>query len=113
MDQSDFLHFDITGKVIGALQRVYGKLGAGLPRDFYQNALTHDLTQNNSQVSQSHPIDVSYDDAVVGELRADLLVDELVMILIASYKPFNFGDKLDFRRKICSNGNKARKMRSG
>jgi GxxExxY protein len=136
MDQSEFLHFDVTGKVIGAFHRVYGKLGAGLPRDFYQNALARDLTQNNSLVSLSHPIAVTYDDAVVGELCADLLVDERVIVVVTSENQFdaisetrllnvlrasefevgiivNFGDKLEFRRKVCSNNNEARRARSG
>jgi GxxExxY protein len=135
MDHTEFLHFDVTGKVIGAVHRVYGKLGGGLPRDLYQNALTHDLTQNNSQVSRSHAIAVSYDDAVVGEWPADLLVDERVIIVVTADKHFdsalemtllnilkasefevgivvNFGDKLEFRRKVCSNTFKGRKSSS-
>ena len=134
MDQSEFLHFDVTGKVIGAVHRVYGKLGAGLPRDFYQNALTHDLVQNNSHVSQSHPIAVSYDDAVIGEWRADLLVDERVIIVVTAHKQFdslleitllnvlkgsefevgvivNFGNKLEFRRKVHGKNGKVRQSR--
>ena len=136
MDQSEFLHFDVTGKVIAALRRVYGKLGAGLPGDFYKNAIAHELTQNNSQVSLSHPVAVTYDDAVVGEWRADLLVDERVIVVVTSEKQFdalsetrllnvlkasefevgiivNFGDKLEFRRKVCSNNHEARRAQSG
>ena len=135
MDQSEFLHFDVTGRVIGAFHRVYGKLGAGLPRDFYQNALAHDLTQNNSQVSLNHPVAINYEEAVVGEWRADLLVDERVIIVVTSGNHFdpstetqllnilkasefevgiivNFGDKLEFRRKVCSNNSETRSLRS-
>jgi GxxExxY protein len=136
MDQSEFLHFGVTGKVIGALHRVFSKLGAGLPRDFYQNALAHDLTQNSSQVSPGHPVAVRYEQAAVGEWLADLLVDERVIIVITAEKHFdssaetrllnvlrasefevgiiaNFGDKLEFRRKVCSNSTEDRKARSG
>ena len=136
MDQPEFLHFDVTGKVIGAFHRVYSKLGAGLPRDFYQNAVAHDLTRNDSQVLLGHAIAVTYDDAVVGEWRADLLVDERVIVVVTSEKQFdalaetrllnvlkasqfevgiivNFGDKLEFRRKVCSNNTEARKTRDG
>ena len=136
MDQSEFLHFDVTGKVIGALQRVYSKLGAGLPRDLYQNALAHELAQNNSQVNVGHPIAVSYDETVVGEWCADLLVDERVILVVTSEKRIdpqaetrllnvlkasefevgivaNFGDKLEFRRKVSSNNGDSRKAQSG
>jgi hypothetical protein len=75
MDQPEFLHFDVTGKIIGAVHRVYEELGSGFPRDFYQNALTRALVQNNSDFSAGHPIAVSYDNAVVGEWRANLLVE--------------------------------------
>jgi len=136
MDQSEFLHFDVTGKVITAVHRVYSKLGAGLPRDFYQNALTHELAQNNSKFSQGHPISVSYDAAVIGEWRADLLVDDCVIVVLTAEREFdpllestllnvlkasdfevgvavNFGDKLEFRRKVCGNRTKLRKLQSG
>src|ERR1700752_537124 len=89
MDQSEFLHFDVTRKVIGAVHRVYGKLGAGSPRDIYQNALAHDLTQNNSQVSLGHPVAVTYDNAVVGNWHVDLLVDERVIVVLTSETQFD------------------------
>jgi GxxExxY protein len=126
MEQAGFLHFDITGKIIGAIHRVYGKLGAGFPREFYENALTHELTRKHSRVARHHPVALSYDDTVVGEWHADLLVDERVIILITADKTLdallearllnvlkasefevgvvvNFGDKLEFRRKVHSN----------
>src|SRR5689334_9822810 len=119
MDQSEFLHFDVTGKVINAIHRVYSKLGAGLPCEFYRNALTLDLSHNDSRVSQSYPIALSYNDAVIGEWCADLLVDGSVIIIVTADKAFdsvtetkllnvlkssefevgvvvNFGNKLEF-----------------
>lgn len=136
MEQSEFLHFDVTSKIIGASYRVYGALGAGFPREFYEKALTHELTQNDSQVSRHHPVVLSYDDAVIGEWCADLLVDGTVIIIIAAEKSFNaalettllnvlrasqfevgvavnFGEKLEFRRKVHSNGVAVRRMKSG
>src|SRR5437870_4736496 len=119
MDQSEFLHFDVTGKVIGALNRVYSKLGAGLPRDLYQSAVARELANNESEVALSHPVTVSYDDAVVSEWLADLLVDRRVIVVVTSETRMdpaaetrllnvlkasefevgiiaNFGDKLEF-----------------
>ena len=126
MEQTQFLHFDVTGKIIGAVHRVYGKLGAGFPREFYQNALTHELTKD-ARVSSNHPVVMSYDAAVLGEWKADLLVDEKVIVIIAAEENLNgglevmllnvlkasefevgvvvnFGKKLEFRRRVHSHG---------
>ena len=126
MDQSEFLHFDVTGKIIGALYRVYGKLGAGFPREFYQNALTHELTKD-AQVASHYPVVMSYESAIVGEWRADLVVDHKVIVTIAADERLNsglettllnvlkasefevgvvvnFGKKLEFRRRVHSHG---------
>jgi GxxExxY protein len=136
MDQPEFLHFDLTGKIIGAVHRVYGKLGAGFPGEFYANALSHELTQNHSRVSRRHPIALSYEDTIVGEWCADLLVDERVIIVITAQKSLeassestllnvlrasefevgvvvNFGEKLEFRRKVHSKGTRVRRVESG
>lgn len=126
MEQSEFLHFDVTGKIIGAVHRVYSKLGTGFPREFYQNALNHELTKD-AQVSCNHPVVMSYDAAVVGEWRADLLVDDKVIVIIAADETLNgsldatllnvlkasrfevgfvvnFGRKLEFHRRVHSAG---------
>ena len=135
MEQSEFLHFDVTSKIIGASYRVHGKLGAGFPHDFYENALSHELAQKDSRVSRRHPVVLSYEDAVIGEWCADLLVDETVIIMVAAEKSLNgalettllnvlkasefevgvvvnFGEKLEFRRKVHSNGVPVRRMKS-
>ena len=135
MDQSEFLHFDVTGKIIGAVYRVYGKLGAGFPREFYQHALTHELTKD-TPVSQDHPVVMSYESKIVGEWRADLLVDHKVIVTIAAAENLdsaleatllnvlkasefevgvvvNFGRKLEFRRRVHSNGAGVRRTHAG
>ena len=136
MEQSEFLHFDITGKIIGALHRVHGKLGAGFPRELYESALTHELTLQQSQVSRHHLVALSYDNFVVGEWCADLLVDRSVIIVVTADKSLdaglestllsilkasefevgvvvNFGQKLEFRRKVHSNNIGIRQAHSG
>ena len=136
MEKSEFLHFDVTGKIIGAIHRVYGKLGSGFPREFYENALAHELTTKESRVSRRHQIALTYDDTVVGEWCADLLVDENVIIIVAAEKRLdsalestllnvlkasefevgvvvNFGEKIEFRRKVYSNGLRVRKLSPG
>ncbi len=136
MDHSEFLHFDLTGKIIGAVHRVHGKLGAGFPREFYVNALAHELTQKQFRISRGHPIALSYEDTVVGEWCADLVVDETVIIVITAEKILNgvseltllnvlrasqfevgvvvnFGEKLQFRRKVHSKGTRVRRAQSG
>ena len=129
MGHSEFLHFDITEKIIGAVHRVYGKLGTGFPREFYQTALTHELTQKKSSVARNRPVVMRYNDAVIGEWLADLVVDATVIVVVTADESLdsrgetvllkvlkasefevavavNFGQKLEVRRKVHSNSNK-------
>ena len=118
------LHGGLTYRIIGAAHRVYEKLGAGFSREIYENALAYELTERNSRVLRSYPIAVKYGEAVVGEWRADLLVDESVIIVITADRTLdgvrettllsvlkcskfevgvvvNFGESVEVRRKVC------------
>jgi GxxExxY protein len=65
---------DITGKIIGCAYQVYKKLGSGFLEKVYENALAIELRKQGLSVEQQAKIKVWYDDQVVGEYCADLLV---------------------------------------
>ena len=131
-DPEQFLHFDLTGQILRAVRRVYAKLGTGFAESLYQNALASELSKAEIHVEQQSPIQVKYDDKVIGECRADLLVGDRVLVHVKAANAINpadenqlvnrlracqievgilvnFGNQLEFRRKVFSN---SRKMRS-
>lgn len=105
-------------KIIGCAMTVYSALGPGFLESVYQNALVHEVRKAGLEVKCERKIQVTYDDKVVGDFSADMLVQNLILIenkavqtLIPAnvgdpYKiikiglPFNFGAiRLEYKRK--------------
>lgn len=119
-------HKSLTGQIIDSFYKVYNKLGYGFLEKVYENALQIELHQRNFQCYSQHPIKVYYDEKVIGEYFADLIVEEIVIVELKSSKNLseadeyqlinylkatnievglllNFGKKPQFRRKIFTN----------
>ena len=70
----------ITEKIIGSAYRVSNSLGIGFVEKVYENALAHEIQKSGLKVAQQDPIKVLYDEIVVGDFFADLLVEEQVLV---------------------------------
>jgi len=120
------LHKEITEKIIEAFYQVYNKLGYGFLERVYQKALLIELRKKGLECKEEYPIKVNYEGHLVGEYRADILVNNCVIIenkaqsvlveenefqLINYLKAtnieigllLNFGKKPEFKRKIFTN----------
>jgi GxxExxY protein len=70
----------LTERIIGLAFRVGSVLGCGFLEKCYENALAHELMKAGLRVRQQVPINVWYDETVVGEYIADLIVEDVVLI---------------------------------
>jgi GxxExxY protein len=61
-------------------------LGSGFLEKVYENALAHELRKAGLSVAQQHGITVRYDDIIVGEYAADMLVEEAVVVELKAVK---------------------------
>ncbi|MBI5383653.1 MAG: GxxExxY protein [Verrucomicrobia bacterium] len=76
--------YDLAGNVIGLAMKVHRTLGPGFLESVYRNALACELTRNGFKIEAGKPIQVHYEDIVVGDFKADLFVnDELIVELKA------------------------------
>ncbi len=121
-----YLHQDITEKIIKAFYQVYNTLGYGFLERVYQKAMLIELRKLDFNCKEEYPVKVYYDEMQVGDYRADIIVDDKVIIenkasealceeheyqLINYLKAtdievgllLNFGKKPAFRRKIFTN----------
>lgn len=71
---------ELTERIIACAFRVSNTLGCGFLEKVYENALAHELRKANLSVSQQHPIQVHYEDIIVGDYFADLLVDNRIIL---------------------------------
>ena len=70
----------LTEQIIGCAFRVGSKLGCGFLEKCYENALAYELRKLGLKVEQQVPLKVWYDEIVVGEYIADLLVADIVLV---------------------------------
>ena len=55
-------------------------LGSGFLEKVYENALAYEMRKMDLDVRQQHRIPVRYDEVVVGDYVADLLVNDTILI---------------------------------
>ena len=123
------LHQELTSAIIDAFYTVYNELGYGFLEKVYKTALRIELQNRGFDVLQQHPIPVYYDEQVVGEYFADLIVNKKVIIELKAVENLNsqhsaqllnylkatnievglllnFGPEAKFKRKAFSNDRK-------
>jgi GxxExxY protein len=77
---NNYAHSEITDKIIGCAYDVYNQLGFGFMEKVYENAMMVKLPQKGLEVVQQAPINVYFEDKLVGEYFADILVDNKVVV---------------------------------
>ena len=124
-----YKHKELTDKIIQAFYCVYNELGFGFLENVYQNALYFELQNKGFKVEPQKAIDVYYQTQLVGKYKADLVVNDLIILelkavdylveehelqlinyLKATNKEvgllLNFGMKPEIRRKAFNNERK-------
>lgn len=123
---NEYLHQELSSNIIFCFYKVYNTLGFGFLEKVYENALLIELTKSGLFVERQKPIKVHYEDKLVGEYFADLIVDNKIILELKAVESLieehelqlinylkatdielglllNFGKKPEVRRKIFSN----------
>ena len=77
-------HEELTHKIIGCAYKVFNKLGFGFLESVYKKAMIIELTKNKLNVEDEKPLQVYYDDQIVGEFSVDLFVEDTVVVELKS-----------------------------
>ena len=80
MTDENYIHSDITEKIIKAFYNVYNKLGYGFLEKVYENAMLIELKKLGLNCKNQFPIKVFYDEKNVGEYFADIIVNDFVIV---------------------------------
>ncbi len=119
----EYLHKDLTATIISCFYTVYNQLGYGFLEKVYENALKIELEKHSLSVEKQKPINVYYDQILVGEYFADLVVEGRIIIELKAAESLckaheiqlinylkasdielglllNFGKKPEIKRKI-------------
>ncbi|MGM9475620.1 GxxExxY protein [Pedobacter sp. GSP4] len=79
----------ITEKIIGAAYIVSNTLGSGFLEKVYENAMFLEIVKSNFSVIKQQPLPVFYDNQIVGEYFADLVVEDEIIVEIKAIKELN------------------------
>ncbi|MCL2312585.1 MAG: GxxExxY protein [Firmicutes bacterium] len=76
----NFKYKDLTAKIIEAFYCVYNELGFGFLENVYQNAFYFELIKRGFKVESQKAINVYYQRYLVGKYKADLVVNDLIIL---------------------------------
>ena len=81
-DDQDIKYKELTEKIIGLFYKVYNKLGYGFLEKVYENAMMIEFKKEGIPAVAQSPIKVLYEEEIVGEYYADILVATKVIVEI-------------------------------
>ena len=119
----NYLHAELTDKIIACAYDVYNQLGFGFSEKVYENAMMIKIAQKNLTAVQQVPVNVFFEKQLVGEYFPDLLVENKVIVELKAVSTlskaheaqlvnylkatgikvgllFNFGEKLKIVRRV-------------
>jgi GxxExxY protein len=84
----------ITEKIIGFAMKVHRSLGPGFLESVYLNALVHEPRRAGFSADVAQRITVRYENVIVGEFIADLIVNEQVLCELKAISSFSKADEV-------------------
>jgi len=125
MMNDNYKYSNLTEKILKAFFIVYNKLGYGFLEKVYENSLLIELRKMGLQCVNQTAIKVFYDNTIVGDYFADIIVENKVILELKAAESLcnehecqlinylkasdievglllNFGKKPEFKRKVFS-----------
>ena len=75
---------ELTHRIIGCAYTVYNKLGFGSLESVYKKEMVIEFNKAGLKVEEEKPLQVYYDDQIVGDFKADLFVEDKVVVELKS-----------------------------
>jgi len=121
--KTGILYKELTEKVIRCFYNVYSELGSGFLESVYEKSLMVEFESIGLGAEYQRSLNIYYKNRLVGEFRADIVVEGKIIIEIKAVNKLlsvheaqllnylkatglrigflvNFGDRLEFKRKI-------------
>ena len=125
-DYKNIKYKSLTEKIIRIFYRVYNNLGYGFLEKVYENAMMIEFKREDIPAVSQYAIKVFYEDEIIGEYFADMLVDDKIIVEIKAARNLaleneaqllnylkatdkevglllNFGPKPEIKRKVFDN----------
>lgn len=78
--KTKLLYKELSYKIIGIAMRVHKELGSGFLEKVYENAMMVLFRKQGIEAEQQKPINVMFENEIVGSYFADILVEDKVVL---------------------------------
>ena len=79
-------HEELTKQIIGCAYRVYNTMGFGFLESVYEKCMLIELKTAGLKAESQRPIAVHYNNEIVGEFVADLVVEDEIIVELKSVR---------------------------
>lgn len=80
MIKEEYIHSELTGKIIGCAMKAHNKLGNGFQEVIYQRALAIEFRHAGLAFVREFEMPIHYDGQQIGTRRVDFLVAERISV---------------------------------
>ena len=78
--KENYLHSELTERIIKCFYTVYNDMEYGFLESVYEKALLLELQNKGLKADSQVPITVRYQGQIVGDFKADIIVDHTVLL---------------------------------
>ncbi len=79
-ERRNYLHSDLSERILKAFYKVYNTLGFGFLEKVYENAMMIELRKSGLKCRQQQGVVVYYDNEEVGYYSADIIVENKIIV---------------------------------
>jgi GxxExxY protein len=95
---------ELTERIIGCTYRVYNKMGFGFLESVYEKCLLIELKKEGLKAEPQKDITVNYEGEAVGEFKADILVEDTIIIELKSVKQISQAHEVQLVNYLVATG---------
>ncbi len=77
---------ELTEKIIGCAYHTYNKMGFGFLESVYEKCLLIEMRKQGLKAESQKPITVYYENEIVGEFVADIVVEDTIILELKSVR---------------------------
>ena len=97
-------HKELTEKIIAAAYNVYNKMGFGFLESVYEKCLLIELRKAGLLAELQKPIIVTYENEVVGEFKADITVEDTIIVELKSVRHISASHEVQLVNYLVATG---------
>jgi len=97
-------HAELTRRIIGCAYTVFNRMGYGYLESVYEKCMLIELAKAGLNAAAQTPITVTYDEQVVGQFVADILVEGTIIVELKSARELALAHEVQLVNYLKSTG---------